>query len=253
MTPPTIDEQIDGLRREGERFAATVEQLSPDDPVPSCPDWSVRDLVHHTGGVHRWATLNVTRGQPDPVDNDLDEIVGTWPDDDSLATWLRDGVGHLSDALVAAPDDLQAFTFLPNSSPRAFWARRQLHETAVHRVDAEQAASAVTPIPGPQAADGIEEMLFGFAARPHKLEGDERHVLVLRTTDTGDGWTVRIGPDGGGASRGAVNEADCAIAAPASDVYLWLWNRIPPAELSGVEGDVTIAEDWAGRVRVRWS
>ena len=162
-------------------------------------------------------------------------------------------MGTLADALAAAPDDLQAFTFLPNDSPRAFWTRRQLHETTVHRVDAEQAASAVTAIPPEQAADGIEEMLFGFAARPHKLDADERRVLVLRATDTGDGWTVRLGPDGGGASRGAVDQADCAITAPASDVFLWLWNRVPPEALAGVEGDVAIAQDWAGRVRVRWS
>jgi len=81
MTTPSIDEQIAGLRREGDRFAATVECLSPDDEVRSCPEWTVRDLVRHTGGVHRWATRNVLQGRPDHVDNDLDEIVGFWPDD----------------------------------------------------------------------------------------------------------------------------------------------------------------------------
>ena len=42
--------------------------------------------------------------------------------------------------LRSAPADLDCFTFLPAESARHFWARRQAHETAIHRVDAENAA-----------------------------------------------------------------------------------------------------------------
>ena len=142
------------------------------------------------------------RGRPSiRSDDSLDEIVGTWPDDDALATWLRDGVGRLADAIAAAPPDLEAFTFLPTSSPRAFWARRQLHETTIHRVDAEQAGPPVTAIDPARAADGVEEVLFGFAARPGKLVAEAPGELVLRATDTGDVWTIVVGPEGGSTSR----------------------------------------------------
>ena len=30
-----------------------------DAPVPTCPGWTVRDLVTHQGLIHRWATANV--------------------------------------------------------------------------------------------------------------------------------------------------------------------------------------------------
>ena len=106
--------------------------------------------------------------------------------------------------IAAAPPDLEAFTFLPASSPRAFWARRQLHETTIHRVDAEQAGPPVTAIDPARAADGVEEVLFGFAARPGKLVAEAPGELVLRATDTGDVWTIVVGPEGGSTASAAV-------------------------------------------------
>ena len=253
MTLPSIEDQIEDLRSEGELFASAVAQVSPDDRVPSCPDWCVRDLVRHTGGVHRWATRHVAEARTEPIDEDLDTLVGAWPDDGSLATWLRAGVEGLADALAAAPADLQAFAFLPAPSPREFWARRQLHETTIHRVDAEQAGSTRPEVFPDLAADGIEEVLFGFAARPGKLHDEVRSQLVLRTTDTGDVWTIEVGPDGGGASRGGIDAPDGDIFSRASDLYLLLWNRCTVRDMLTVEGDVRVAEDWPQRMRVRWS
>ena len=52
-----IATHIDALRTQGELMAlAAGAGAGPDDPVPSCPEWTVRDLVRHLGGVHRWAT-----------------------------------------------------------------------------------------------------------------------------------------------------------------------------------------------------
>ena len=55
-------------------------------------------------------------------------------------------------------------------SPLAFWARRQAHETAVHRYDAQSAAPGGPPAPAGAfdpafAADGVDELIMGFAAR----------------------------------------------------------------------------------------
>ena len=252
MTTRTFDEHVADLREAGDLLAAAVGQVDPDQRVPSCPDWTVRELARHTGGVHRWATVHVAEARTDLVDSDLEQLVGTWPDDASLPDWLQLGVTNLVDALVAAPPDLDCFTFLPAPSPRAFWARRQAHETTMHRVDAEQAGAGPTPIDPGLAADGISELLFGFASRPRKLLGDDERVLQIRAFDTGDEWTIRIGPDGGGVSSDAPERADCRVTAPAADLYLLLWNRRDRRGLA-VDGDPALLDGWSERVRVRWS
>ena len=38
--------------------------------VPTCPGWTVRDLIRHTGGVHRWATGFVADGRTEPSGRD---------------------------------------------------------------------------------------------------------------------------------------------------------------------------------------
>ena len=63
-----------------------------------------------------------------------------WPDDDDLINWYLDTNANLVDALESAPPDVESFTFLPAPSPLAMWARRQAHETSIHRFDAENAA-----------------------------------------------------------------------------------------------------------------
>ena len=60
--------------------------------------------------------------------------------------WLHTGADALLAALRAAPDDLDVMTFLAQPLPaKAFWARRQCHETTVHALDALSALEGRTP------------------------------------------------------------------------------------------------------------
>ncbi len=134
-----IPVHIAAVREEGALMAAAVAQADPDSAVPTCPEWTVRDLGRHLGGVHRWAT-GFVRGRTEPQRADLDEVVGTWPADAELAGWLAQGCADLVARSRRRPTTLECWTFLPAPSPRAMWARRQAHETAIHRVDAQLAA-----------------------------------------------------------------------------------------------------------------
>ena len=132
---------IAALGREGELLAAVAERAGMGAAVPSCPGWAVRDLLKHTGYVHRWATGFVADGLGRPSDGASEaEILSQGPGDAELPGWFRDGHAALVRALSEAPPDLDCWAFLAAPSPLAFWARRQAHETAIHRVDAEQAA-----------------------------------------------------------------------------------------------------------------
>jgi uncharacterized protein (TIGR03083 family) len=161
-----VAEHIAALRIEGQRLSAAAASAGLDAKVPSCPDWVVRDLVRHQGGVHRWATGVVTGPRTEPWIVDLDEVVGYWPPDTELLEWFDQGCGALADALSRADPGLECWTFLAAPSPLAMWARRQAHETAVHRVDAELASGGpITPFSAPFAADGIDELLSRFVMR----------------------------------------------------------------------------------------
>jgi uncharacterized protein (TIGR03083 family) len=251
-----IDEYIEALRANGAVLADVLAQESFEAPVPTCPGWQLRDLAHHLGGVHRWATTFVTTGRTTPIADasDLESYVGGWPRDADLGAWFRDGHAALVAALESAPDELECWTFLPAPSPRAFWARRQAHETAVHRADAEAAAGGMPAFPIAFARDGADELLFGFGGRRGAgMRTEVERSLVLRATDVDAVWHVRLTPG----DRGDVvttredGEAECAVDATASDLYLLLWNRRTADDLK-VEGDAGVLGLWRDHVRIRW-
>jgi uncharacterized protein (TIGR03083 family) len=246
---------IEALRAEGELMAVATAAANPGAGVPTCPEWKVRDLVRHLGGVHRWATAYVAGARMEAGDVRLEDVVGTWPEDAALAEWNRRGCAALADALAAAPDDLRCWTFLPAPSPRAMWARRQAHETAIHRVDAELAAQRPLGPFGPVfAADGVDELLTCFVPRrSSNLAKDTPASLSVRCSDTDAAWVVHIGPEGVTTSTGAAgSRTDCSVRGAAADLYLALWNRAGPEGLD-VEGDVDVLGLFLDTVHVRWS
>lgn len=240
MDTPTY---IDVLESEGAALLAAAERAGPDAEVPSCPGWQVRDLLLHTGNVHRWARGYVEEGKPGPSPIGT-EIVP----DDALTGWFRAGHERLTGCLRAARDDLECWTFLDGSpSARAFWARRQAHETAVHRVDAELAAGAELGAVSPEfAADGIDELLTGFHSRRFsRVRGERPVTLRVSAADVPDGdWTVRLSEEPPKVERGAAGEADCRLSGPAATLYLALWNRIPYGDGVLIEGDASVATLW---------
>jgi uncharacterized protein (TIGR03083 family) len=246
-------EWIAAVGGHGERLAAAAERAGVTAPVPTCPDWAVRDLLLHTGGVHRWAATFVAQARTEPIDLvEAHDIADTLPDDDGLVAWFREGVAELVDVLTAAPADLDCWRFMSTApSGSSFWARRQAHETTIHSVDAEAAAGLPSPIPSALAADGVDEMLCGFLPRNRRLHADQERTVLVSATDTGDNWLVRFGPGRPAATRvSGKPDTDSSLAGSAADLYLALWNRRAWRDLST---DEDLARLWADTVQVRWS
>jgi uncharacterized protein (TIGR03083 family) len=235
-------EWIAALGGQGERLAAAAERAGLTTPVPTCPDWEVRDLLLHTGRVHRWAATVVEQARTEPVP----QTGFPMPDDEGVVDWFRDGVTELVDVLTAAPSDLDCWKFIRDSpSALQFWARRQAHETAIHSVDAEAAAGLPSPIPTSLAADGVDELLCGFLPRNRELRADTERSILISATDSGDHWLVRYGPDRPvGARVPEPVDADSAVAGTASELYLALWNRLL---WDGLAADDDL---WADKVQV---
>jgi uncharacterized protein (TIGR03083 family) len=248
-----IAEHIAVLRREGELFAAAAEHTDLETPVPTTPEWNMRDLVRHMGDVHRWARTHVAEGRQQPIGKEeLQEIAGPLPDDAGLLDWFREGHDRLVRTLEAADPHLQCWSFLPAPSPLAFWARRQAHETGIHRADAQSPAGRITPFAPDVAVDGVDELLLGFfAGNGDKAPLPPPRTLYVQATDADAGWlafmndrSVRhVGEDPG---------ADCAVRGAASDLYLLLWNR-RNADGLDVTGDRSVIEFWRQNAQIRWS
>jgi uncharacterized protein (TIGR03083 family) len=288
-----IKEHIAELRRAGELLADAAERTDLDAPVPTCPGWQVRDLLRHTGYVHRWAGgyVDGRRVRRTPRATEF-ELLRDGPPDPSLLGWFREGHAHLVTVLESAAPDLECWTFLEASSPLAFWARRQAHETTIHRVDAQLAAAAAAgespdaptsldPVPPVLAADGIDELLMGFGrqVKPEGLLAAPVLSLAIRATSVDnstraagavpeDGcWLVRMGRDkvepfdisrgtpGAAAADAAATDADgtgdCAVAGPAAEVYLMLWNR-RVADGIDLRGDESLLDILRRELRITW-
>jgi hypothetical protein len=138
--------------------------------------------------------------------------------------------------------------------PRRFWARRQCHETTIHGFDALSAMHGRWPtasdvdIDPVLAADGIDELLTGFITRG-KGKLYPARPLVVRATDTGHAWTVRISEGPLVTAPSETGRPDAVFSGTAAQLYLSLWNRTD--QITTDRPDVR--NEWRSNIRVRWS
>jgi uncharacterized protein (TIGR03083 family) len=251
------DRLIGQLETEGRLLADAAEQAGLGAEVPPCAPWRVRDVLRHLGYVHRWAASYVAGPvtQEGPELTEAEQLAGGAPDDE-LLDWFRQGHAALVATLREADPGVPAWFFLPAPSALAFWARRQAHETAIHRADAVSGLGQLAQYPADFAADGIDELIMAFCARNierRHYDGPAGPRLALEATDTGQAWLVGFDPEGKqiiSAARGAADGADCAVSGPAAGLYLRLWNR--PAPAASVSGDERLLAAWGPAMQVVW-
>jgi uncharacterized protein (TIGR03083 family) len=208
-------------------MAAARGHLSSD--VPSCPGWTVHDLVSHVAEVYEHKIACTALGHaPDPWPPD-------WPADRDPIEWLGDAHGRLLEMFEKNDATTPSATWWPPDQTVGFWARRMAQETAVHRVDAELAIGAPSPVDADLAADGVDEILVLMLAGDWSEDPDDaamgQHVAISTGERT---WLVAL-------ERGAVSVAerggavDATIGGDPSDVLLFLWGRLPDdsVKLSG--------------------
>lgn len=222
---------LSALAADSEAFADLATDLGA--AVPPCPGWTVSDLVGHLGGVYSWATAALEAGGERPS-----SPRATPPDDPAaVVPWFLERRAAVLGALTAREPDAPAWNFTRQEGTFTvgWWRRRQALETSIHLFDLEEATGTGAPIDPELAADGVDEYLTAFlaiAARtdPGPLSGVEG-TLHVHCTDTEGEWVVDFsGP--APVTRREHAKADTAIRGPASDLFLWVWNRRP---LDGLE------------------
>ena len=251
-----IADHLAALDADGVQLAETAERVGLTASVPCCPGWQVRDLVRHQAYVHAWAARHV-RDRLAEIINEATEadVLGGGPPDAELIPAYRAAHAALVRTLRTADPDVVCATFMRGApSPLAFWARRQAHETAIHRYDAQSAGPDGPPDPATVfapafAADGLDELIMGFVPRNRRLRGGT-WSLAIRPTDAPDRWNVRPGPDRTAVARSDA-AADCVLSGPVAGLYAFLWNRCP-ARQAGIEvtGDDSVLATWNSIARV---
>ena len=219
-----------------------------DTSVPCCPGWTVRDVVGHTGIVHRQKTV-IVRGRllENPASPEL-------PDAD-LIGWYRTGLEELVSALRDSDPAERVFTWFPPDQSIGFWYRRMAHETLIHRVDAEQGHGEVSSIDAALAADGIDEVLTMYVGGYPAWGTFEPGTSIVRIEclDEKSAWDVRFGLfTGNSPTSGRTHNLDAfvvvdqqsdpaaTIRGAAADINLWLWGRGNMDRLE-VSGDQELA------------
>jgi uncharacterized protein (TIGR03083 family) len=241
----TYERLTTAIRDEAGAFVDTVAGVDLAATVPTCPEWTVRELVHHVGRAFYWSAANVTSGADTMVPFD-DVTDGVLPADHH-ADWLRSGAERLVTAVTEVGPETSVWSWAQDKRS-IFWLRRITHETVVHRADAAAAAGRDFDVPLDVAVDAVTEWLE-ILTQPAAIMfapglGGTGQTLHFHATDVTDGgeWLIRRTPDGPTLAYEHV-KADVAVRAPAGDLLLALTGR-KPLDAVEVIGDTELLAHW---------
>jgi uncharacterized protein (TIGR03083 family) len=229
---------LDALDRSTNQVGALAGKLDPALGVPSCPQWSVRDLLEHLGGVHTWARTVIAGGNPKDAKPPLKGDPIEWYDEQAT---------QMLAAMRDVSPDQPCWTFRQDERRAGFWFRRQAHETEMHLLDLAMAAGVSDDYLPALAADAITET---FDVMLPRLSRDKPVAvsapILLNATDVGTSWLLRPSelPATLDYSIGAGAEsADAAVhvSAPAAALLTGLWRRTPYEQWQ-VDGDRAVLD-----------
>jgi uncharacterized protein (TIGR03083 family) len=241
-----IDERSTAFR------AAVMSASSLESQVPTCPEWTLLDLVQHLGEVHRFWAAVVSLGSADtpPAESALEDVEAAPREREALLAWSAASTRQLLDALREAGPDRGCWTWWGASeSPQTSGAvaRHQVQEAAVHTYDAQITLGTPQPLPDEAALDGVDEFLSTCVAGtdpwPHETAVVDYHATEGRS------WRLSLSADGarttrlpapGPAPAAAAGQgpgvADASAQGTANELVLVLYNRIPMDSLQ-LDGD----------------
>ncbi|AEV85161.1 hypothetical protein ACWT_4139 [Actinoplanes sp. SE50] len=241
----TPDRYLSALESETTRLITAIRGRAAGEPIPTCPDWTLRDLVTHVGTGHRTATGVIRSPSPTPP---AYAVIPAPDDPDDWPGWLSSGAADLIAAVRDVGFDTTVWAWVPKYPIAGFWARRMLHDLIIHRFDVAPGGDLDQDL----AVDGVSDILLCCAtlsARPQPrmagLRGagetlrfsDGRHTWHATLTPTGAAWTDT--PD-------VTVPAAVTLRAPAKELLLTLNRRREPGPSTG---DRALLRRWLANSR----
>jgi uncharacterized protein (TIGR03083 family) len=243
------------------RLVEITRNGDPMADVATCPGWTLAKLMKHVGIMHRWTRHLVAERVTEPLSS-RDVPVTPPGDPRAYPDWLAEGGADLVATLRAADPGTPVWSW-GSRHDAGFWARRMLHETTVHRADADLALGREPHIQAGTAADGIDEFLANvgvaeWMAKPlRELEG-AGETLHIHATDTpaadahphgrvSGEWTITLSPGTFTWTHGH-GKGDVAVRGPMSDLLLLLYGRREPFDgRFEVFGDRDLLARWLAK------
>ncbi|MFI1582170.1 maleylpyruvate isomerase family mycothiol-dependent enzyme [Embleya sp. NPDC020630] len=219
-----------------------------DAPVPSCPGWTVADVVRHSVLMYTDATGQLRsdgrpEGRPQPGGpSDKGDLLDTYTRAHAALVAemaRRDPLDPVEADLpeAAVPEVLERDG--PDPGTVGFLARRMAREAAVHRADIEMAVGTPGPLDAQQALDGIDEVLGVLL--PAHYDGGARDGASGRTIGVHSNrhhWRLTMQRGGLTISR-EPGFSDAAVTGEPAELLLYLWGRRPGTVVSRT-GDRTV-------------
>ncbi|MEZ5257990.1 MAG: maleylpyruvate isomerase family mycothiol-dependent enzyme [Ilumatobacteraceae bacterium] len=210
-----------GLARDG----AAIGHLAASDldrPVPTCGDWTVRDVVDHLAESYRfWRdVVEHRRTAPDQVPDSARR-----PDEDAIVVYQHE-LAACERTLAQADPDAVHWTWAGPRNP-SFVTRRLAHETAVHLWDIGEALGEPIELDVDLADDGVAEFVAVIGAESRRGPAVNGRVEFL-VAETGKVYRTQ-----------GMGDADVVVSGPAADLLLVLWGRLP-VDTVEVEGNAAV-------------
>ncbi|MFI6909403.1 maleylpyruvate isomerase family mycothiol-dependent enzyme [Nonomuraea sp. NPDC050394] len=233
-------------------FADWVHDRDAAAPVPTCPEWTLTDLVDHVGSVQRMVTMLVGERMTEPSEAFAGYVPGP-ADSGQWRAWLSDCAAEASRAFASVDDDTPVWDPSGAAAGVTFWSRRLLGEVCVHRADAAAALGLPYELEPELAVAALEDWLTTLTSRGYwenrpgfsdAMRGSGQ-TLHFHATDAPGEWVARREPDMVVLEHTHA-KADVAVRGPAADLLLVISRRRPldAAPALEVHGDRALLEHW---------
>lgn len=233
---------IPSIERDAAVMISIASTTPLDRPVPSCPGWSLEDLMVHTGVVHRHKTIILADGW---VEESPPEPSG--PNDHDIVTWFAEGVVAMIDTMRSIDLAQPRWTWCSHDHAGAWWVRRMAHETAIHAADAMLAVGETPTLEPSFATDGVDEILDEMMVGAPSWGELRPQPGVIELRAGSRTWTLGSAKFSGTspasgttftdllALRWADEAPDVRVVSDPSTLDLWLWGRgdLRSAEVTG--------------------
>lgn len=247
------EERIATTRHLAADFVEAARVGGADCAIPSCPEWTMRQLAEHLALEYAgwyYSNLTLAPGTPDPLSAAMGAMPPAPEGFDELLDYIVRNASRFADHAREVDLDREVWVFDSVGLAR-FWLRQTIMEVGVHAWDAAMAGGRPSPLSEQISLEAVDQICAMQYHRGHwwgEPWTPPSTPFCLIATDAEISWFMY--EEGGRAhyESGGAEKASARAAAPAESLYLWLAGRQTPSEVA-VIGDPAIAQAW----RPDWS